>query len=290
MSEVALGDRIAEKVKAKAKARGQDVPQALQKLAQERIACRLYAYEESEHLVVTGGCLYHWCPTMADMNRPTADIDLHSYECETHDEILNLFKKAFQIEDNDGWNFEVSKTTILEHEHGEYNGLRVHIVGHLGRVRVSTYADVGLGGEPPVGLRELRIRPQIEGQSSQTIKAQPFEYSIAEKLHSIVVRGLTNTRLKDYRDLFVLSRRGFDGETIRAAVEHTFRQRSTELPARLPVGLSAAYANVRQADWQRHLKKSRITGMPQDLGEIVDELADFYGPLLEREPSFTYTP
>lgn len=95
--------------------------------------------------------------------------------------------------------------------------------------------------------------------------------------------------MKDYKDLLVLSRRGFERETIRAAIEHTFRQRSTELPKGLPVGLSGECADFRQADWQRHLTKNRITGFSTDLRDVVEELADFYGPLLEREPTPAYT-
>lgn len=277
---VSNGERNAEKLKARFKARGQDVPQGFQRYAQERLTCRLQAFEEGRHLVVTGGCMYHWCPVMADMDRPTSDIDLHTYEVQTHDEILELFRSAVTVEDDDGFSFEIAKTTELEHEHSEHRGLRVHIIGMLGKLRVTTYSDISIGGEPPIGLRELPIIPMIAGQTSATIKAQPWEYSIAEKLHGIVTRGLTNTRMKDYRDLVLLARKGFDPEKVRAAIEHTFDQCRTEMPQETPESLQPVFSSAKQADWIRYLEKNRVTGMPQDLGAVVAELRAYFSDKL----------
>lgn len=271
-----VGERNAEKLKARFKSRGQDVPQGFQKYAQERLACRLQAFEEGRNLVVTGGCLYHWCPTMSDMDRPTSDIDLHTYEVRSHEDILDLFNRAVTVEDSDDFRFEVGKVSELEHEHSEYRGLRMHIVGWLGKLRVNTYADISIGGEPPIGLRELPIVPMIEGQTSATIKAQPWEYSIAEKLHGIVTRGLTNSRMKDYRDLVLLSRKGFDPEKVRAAIAHTFDQCRTVIPAGTPEGLMPVFSSAKQSEWSRHLEKHRVTGMPQDLDVVVTELRAYF--------------
>jgi len=283
---VSNGERNAEKLKARFKSRGQDVPQGFQRYAQERLACRLQAFEEARHLVVTGGCMYHCCPTMADMDRPTSDIDLHTYEVQTHEEILELFSKAVTVEDDDGFEFSIAKTTELEHEHCDHRGLRIHILGYLGKVRVTTYADISIGGEPPIGLRELPIIPMIPGQTSATIKAQPWEYSMAEKLHGIVTRGVKNTRLKDYRDLVLLSRKGFDPEKVRNAIQHTFEQCGTEMPASTPEGLLPIFAEANQADWERHLDKNRVTNMPQDLGSVVAELRSYFDDKLTP----TYAP
>ena len=183
MLEVPVGERIAEKIKARAKARKEDVNQVLQKYAQERLCVRLWAHEEGSNLSLKGGAAYHFAPEFLDLNRPTADIDVHTYEVLAHDEIVSLFRKATDIEDGDGMTFEIGKTSILEHEHGEHHGIRIHIVAVLGRTRIPAYADVGIGGEPPVGMRDIRVRPMVEGQSTQTIRVQPFAYSAAEKLH-----------------------------------------------------------------------------------------------------------
>lgn len=271
-----LGERKTEKIKAKAKSRGQDVPQQLQKYVQERLCARLWAFEEGARMTLKGGAAYHFAPEFADLNRSTADVDVHSYDVIAHDEVMSLFNRAIAIEDNDGVIFEIGKTSVLEHEHGEHQGLRIHLIGWLGKTRVNTYADVGIGGEAPVAVRELPIVPIIDGDTSSTIRVQPFEYAMAEKLHSIVVRGLQNSRMKDYRDLLILSRKGFDDETVRQAIAHTFAQRHTDIPDLTPEGLQPVFSAAKQSEWSRYLEKNRVTGMPQDLGSVVAELRTYF--------------
>ncbi|CUW87534.1 nucleotidyl transferase AbiEii/AbiGii toxin family protein [Agrobacterium genomosp. 2] len=279
------GERKVEKLKAKSKSRGLDVPQQLQKYVQERLCARLWAFEEGARMTLKGGAAYHFAPEFADLNRPTADVDVHSYDVIAHEEVMSLFRRAVEIGDNDGVVFEIGRTDVLEHEHGEHQGLRIHIIGWLGKTRVNTYADVGIGGEAPVAVRELPIIPMIEGDTSSTIRVQPFEYAMAEKLHSIVVRGLGNTRMKDYRDLLILSRKGFDDETVRQAIAHTFSQRHTDLPELTPEGLLPVFSEVKQADWERYLQKNRVTGMPADLGSVVAELRSYFDDKLT--PAYT---
>jgi len=235
MSVPSTGERIAEKIKAKAKARGLDGAQQLQKYIQERLCVRLWAHEESRMLTLKGGCCYHFAPEFLDLNRTTSDIDVHTYERMGHEEVLSLFRKAIDIEDEDGVTFEIGKTSVLEHEHGEANGLRVHFTGTLGKTTSSSYADVGIGGLEPFAVRELPVSTMVPGQTSTTIRAQPFEFAIAEKLHAIVKHGEKNSRMKDFRDLLILSRKGFDDEKVREAITFTFNALAVELPENTPV-------------------------------------------------------
>jgi hypothetical protein len=58
-------------------------------------------------MTLKGGCAYHFAPEFADLNRSTADIDVHSYDVIAHDEVMSLFRRAIQIEDNNGVVFEL---------------------------------------------------------------------------------------------------------------------------------------------------------------------------------------
>ncbi len=280
MSIPSIGERTVEKIKAKSKARGLDPAQQIQKYIQERLCVRLWAHEESRTLTLKGGCCYHFAPEFLDLNRATSDIDVHTYERLGHEEVLALFRKAIEIEDEDGVTFTINRFSVLEHEHGEANGLRVHITGTVGKSAVSTYADVGIGGLQPMEVRELPVLTMVPGQTSTTIRAQPFEFAIAEKLHAIVKHGAANTRMKDYRDLLILSRKGFDAEKVREAIAFTFSALDVDLPEETPVGLTAAFAADKQADWERYLHRNRVTTMPQDFSAVVDELRQYLDPKL----------
>jgi predicted nucleotidyltransferase component of viral defense system len=288
MSIPSIGERTVDKIKAKAKARGLDPAQQIQKYVQERLCVRLWAHEESRTLTLKGGCCYHFAPEFLDLNRATADIDVHTYERMGHEEVLALFRKAVEIEDEDGVSFMINKTSVLEHEHGEANGLRIHITGTVGKSAVSTYADVGIGGLEPMEVRELPVITMVPGQTSTTIRAQPFEFAIAEKLHAIVKHGAANTRMKDYRDLLVLSRKGFDDEKVREAIAFTFSALDVDLPETTPVGLTPSFATDKQADWERYLHRNRVTGMPQEFRAVVDELRQYLDPKMSPAYASVY--
>lgn len=287
MSVPSIGERIADKIKAKAKARGLDSAQQLQKYIQERLCVRLWAHEESRMLTLKGGCVYHFAPEFLELNRATSDIDVHTYERMGHEEVLSLFKKAIEIEDDDGVTFVINKTSVLENEHGEANGLRIHFTGTLGKTASSSYADVGIGGMEPFAVRELPVITMVPDQTSTTIRAQPFEFAIAEKLHAIVKHGEKNSRMKDIRDLLTLSRKGFDDEKVREAIAFTFSALDIDLPENTPVGLTPAFATAKQADWERYLRRNRVTNMPQDFGAVVEELRIYLDP--KMSPAYAST-
>lgn len=68
----------------------------------------------------------------------------------------------------------------------------------------------------------------------QAPKLQVYpRYSVAaEKLEAIAALGIANSRMKDFFDLWILSRyTEFDGDTLRRAIRATFVRRKTTLPA-----------------------------------------------------------
>jgi len=57
-----------------------------------------------------------------------------------------------------------------------------------------------------------------------------------------VKRGMANNRPKDYYDLWALGEeREFDMQTLVIAFEATFERRKTEVPSKVPIGLTDVY-------------------------------------------------
>lgn len=207
----------------------------------------------------------------------------------SHDDILGLVRDAASIVDCDGVRLEVGRIQELEHTSLDQPGLRINVAGWVGKMRVTTHLDFSIGGKPPIGLRELLPTPMIAGQSVVRIRAQPWVYSAADKLNSIVIRGCDNTRLKDYRDLLTLAWKGYgSSDAILEAVETTFAERGTELPTGTPEGLTAIYAAIRQSDWERYLDKNDIKGLPRSLADVVSEIEDAFGSSIRSEAAHVY--
>ncbi len=59
---------------------------------------------------------------------------------------------------------------------------------------------------------------------------------VAEKFEAMVQLGMTNSRMKDYYDLWFMSRHfEFEGSTLAEAVRATFNRRGTVIPGRSPI-------------------------------------------------------
>jgi hypothetical protein len=76
---------------------------------------------------------------------------------------------------------------------------------------------------------------------------------------------MTNSRLKDYLDLWILlSRETLDAKTLAQAITATFKRRGMPVPTNLPIGLTDEFANdiSRQAIWFSFLTKNQLATTP----------------------------
>ena len=77
----------------------------------------------------------------------------------------------------------------------------------------------------------------------------------------MVALDIANTRIKDFYDIWSLSRvREFDGRMLAAAIDATFKRRATPLPEGAPLALTDTFSEDRakQSLWQAFLRKGRL--------------------------------
>ena len=100
------------------------------------------------------------------------------------------------------------------------------------------------------------------------------ETVVAEKFQAMVALGRTNSRMKDFYDVWILSRSfTFDDERRARAIAATFARRVTEIPTELPDALSPAFAadEQKQRQWRAFVEDVAID--PGALADVVNELA-----------------
>ena len=86
---------------------------------------------------------------------------------------------------------------------------------------------------------------------------------------------MTNTRMKDYFDLWVLlDDSTLDQAEIRRAIEATFERRKMPMPTAMPVGFTDAFAAdaTKRTQWTAFLKKNRLEAI--GLADVVNKLHD----------------
>jgi predicted nucleotidyltransferase component of viral defense system len=264
-----------------AKASDRPFAEVLQYYAMERFLYRLSVSPHGNRFLLKGALLLTaW---RAPISRPTMDIDLLGRTSNEIDAVLQIMKEVAQLDvQNDGIVFDpVSFNGEAIREDADYSGVRTTFTGRLNAARIHMQIDIGFGDV---------VTPEPEKLSYPTILDFPapvlFGYSretvMAEKLQALVQLRMLNSRMKDYFDLWLLSRhRELNKETLRTAIQRTFTNRATEIET-APVGLSTEFGNDpgKQAQWRAFLKNSALTQAPISLAEVVEELRAFFEPIL----------
>jgi hypothetical protein len=245
----------------------------------ERLLFRLSASSYRDSFILKGAMLFRlWSGSEF---RPTRDLDLLGFVDREIATVHSAFA-AICVEnvEDDGLVFDAGTIRIEEiREQQEYGGLRVSLLARLGPARVPMQIDVGFGDvvTPAATHEEF---PCLLDHARPRVRAYPRETVVAEKYEAIVEKGMTNSRMKDYYDLWFLSQRfEFDGSLTAAAISATFKRRGTPLPGTVPIGLSTEYASDLSHMRQWSAFFSRISTLtPLDLGHVVTAVRRFLLP------------
>lgn len=262
-----------------ARTRGDDFNLILNRYGLERWLYRLSASEERERLWLKGAMLFAlWFDVP---HRPTRDADFLGFGEIDSRALAEAIRKVSAIESDDGVVFDAASINVEEiREEARYGGLRVKLIGYLGRTRCSLQLDVGYGDAVTPGAEEADYPTLLEDVPIPRLKVYPRVTVIAEKLEAIANLGMTNSRMKDYFDLHVLAREGgIETKLLGDAIAATFARRQTPLPDDLPTGLTTEFAGdaTKQAQWRTFLNKNRLKG--PSLDEVVAGIGEYV-----REP------
>lgn len=272
-----------------AKAEQTDFNSVLVRYALERFLYRLGQSAHADHFVLKGAMLFNLWYAMP--HRPTRDVDLLGFGSSDLASIAQAFREIVTVTADDGIVFDAASVRVEEiRKNAGYAGARVIVSAELARARCKTQIDVGFGDAVTPGPVDAVYPVLIADFAAPRLRTYPVYTVVAEKLHAMVLLGMTNSRLKDYLDLSVLlEREVLDSATLAAAIAATFTRRGTVLPTALPIGLSDEFANdpSRQALWVAFLKKNALPAVP--LTSIVATLRATLQPALGQAASTSLT-
>ena len=101
-------------------------------------------------------------------------------------------------------------------------------------IRIPLQVDIGFDDAGVAKGRKITF-PTLLDFPAAKVAIYPKETAIAEKFEIMVKLGVANSRMKDYYDIWALSREfDFDGAQLSDAIRATFRRRKTALPADFP--------------------------------------------------------
>ena len=259
------------------RARGEDFNLTLTRYGTERLLYRLSQSERADHFVLKGALrLSLWAGTL---QRPTRDLDLLGYGDSSQEALTQLFRDICVADvPADGLTFHPDSVGVTEiRENQEYGGQRVQMTATLGNARINLQVDIGFGDVITPATDEVEY-PSLLGLPSARIRAYPKETVIAEKLESMVVLGMANSRMKDFYDVWMMSRElQFDGRTLARAIQATFQRRRSRLPHTAPTAFTEEFAgdHDKGRQWNAFLSRNRLDAGGMVLTQIIRQIRLF---------------
>jgi hypothetical protein len=276
-----LGASVRQRLLNQARREGRPFQELLQYFAMERFLYRLAQSRCADRFILKGALLLTaW---RAPMSRPTIDIDLAGRTSNDLDHVRSLMADVCRVKTTpDGIEFDEDSVEVARiAENADYEGMRVRFRATVARARIPMQVDIGFGDVITPPPTEVEY-PALLDFPCPVLRAYPKETVIAEKLETLTVLGLLNSRMKDYYDLALLSRLySFDGQLVIKAIVATFHHRGTKIEAE-PVGLTDAFWSdpARAAQWRAFLRRSRFPEGPGGLQVLVSEVRRFAFPPL----------
>ncbi len=261
-----------------ARARNEEFGLVLTRYGIERLLYRLSRSKYRGLFVLKGALLFElWT---RHPHRPTRDLDLAGQRETTVDGMKEIFAEiSAQPVESDGLIFDPKAVRAeMIREELAYQGVRVRCLARLGNARIPLQVDVGFGDAITPGPVKLEY-PTLLDFPAPRLEAYPRETVVAEKFHALVKLGLTNSRMKDFYDLWILGREfKFEGRLLAQAIEATFRRQKTEMPAADPLPLTAEFAESKATQWRAFLRKSGLGAEGVTLERVTEDLRGFLLP------------
>ena len=245
----------------------------------ERLLYRLSLSKHQNELILKGGSLFYaWTQ---QIHRPTRDLDFLGSGSSDLGRMRDIFADIISIDAvDDGLTFDADSLQVEEiKEDQQYEGIRVKMTALLGKATIYLQADIGFGDSTVPEPVEIDY-PVLLDFPSPRLRAYAKETVVAEKLQAMVDLGMTNSRMKDFYDLYrFASHFEFDGPLLIDAIASTFRRRKTPVSATPPVAVTSEFVedDDKQRQWKAFAAKLNSDEL---LADVTSRISDFVTPCL----------
>lgn len=271
-----LAASVKERLRNEAARRGEDFNLLFLRYGIERLLFRLSQSSHAGRFLLKGAMLFVVWDEKT--HRPTRDLDLLGFGPSEKEDLTRVFQDvATTPVVGDGLVFLPESVRAEEiREDNTYGGVRVRLMAKLGSAELPVQIDIGVGDAITPGPETVRF-PTLLDLPAPLVRAYPAYTVVAEKFEAMAKLGIANTRMKDFHDVWFLTRRfQLDGATLRQAIAATFARRHTALP-RWPGPLSDELANdpIKQTQWAAFIRRNDLKGLPREFAEVVVSLREY---------------
>lgn len=198
----------------------------LQNYMFERLLVRLSASAYKEKFVLKGGMLV--AAIVGLDNRATMDLDTTLKNLPlTPDAIRSALEQVCAISLDDGVVFEIGTISPIR-EDDIYSGYRVMLNARFDTLLTPMSIDVSTGDAITPYAVQYNFSEIFDDEKSYELWAYNIETVMAEKVETILRRGVFNTRPRDFYDAYILTTtQKFDKTVFAEALSATAKHRGT---------------------------------------------------------------
>ena len=194
-------EQIKGRIKSVAKQNNADARTLMRIYMMERFLERLAQSEYRDNFIIKGGILVTALIGVA--HRSTMDIDTSMKNLNlSAEDALRVVNKVKDIDLDDGVSFEVKDVSHIMDEM-EYPGIRVTMNANVGRLITPLKIDISTGDVITPQAIEFNYDLLLEDRSI-SLWSYNLETILAEKLQTVLARGILNTRMRDFYDIRML--------------------------------------------------------------------------------------
>jgi predicted nucleotidyltransferase component of viral defense system len=251
----------------------------------ERFLSRLASSNHANKFIFKGGFLLSY---LIEIGRETMDLDFLLTRLTVEEETLRiLFNEITSSPSFDNFIFSLHSISLLTQPHMQYPGYRVTFNAIFGKMKDKIQVDIGIGDTVApltyeLPLTKYRGKPFFE--TSISLLIYPPESIFAEKFETILSKGTSNSRMKDYHDLVLLIRNQslLHPEKLQITLSQTFSHRGTELGL---IKFDETGIGTLQRLWAAHLNGlgdyAELLQLPAKISDVIESINYYVTSLLE---------
>lgn len=186
------------------------------------------------------------------------------------------------IESPDGMVFDTDIKIKERQTAAKYKGFSLKFFSHLHTAKIPMQIDVGFSDKIVPSPTDIQY-PTLLQLPSPNLRGYNPETSIAEKLHAILTLGLTNTRMKDFYDIWTLIQKSqINQKKFGAVAREIFVHRNTPIQSKPQAFTKRFYTNPKTLEQWNSFTKS-INQKSISLEELILSLKEFFDPFLNSK-------
>lgn len=232
----------------------------------------------SQYFVLKGGFVLSAITGLAQ--RTTLDVDALLNGVALNEENLKkMIENIIEPEDGEVFRLEFDKIIPIQKEKA-YQGLEVHMTGVLGNIPLNFHVDTVTGETLDPSAIDLSYDP-ILGDKKITIRRYRTERMLAEKLQTVLELSAVNSRMKDFYDVYLISKLDQVDENLLATTfQKLMKERNTQdlwAERNSTLELIAEDSKMKQS-WQRYAARHKYVGQ-LTFGETLDIVSNYFSQI-----------